>query len=161
VPIFREFYTVHFTAAGNILAQMIQAVLLQSAGDIAAEKVLLTLYVIVLPFSFRALLSSATRDTGAFPLMAFVLLPNFFFYMGFWHFCLSIPAAFLALSWFRQHRSRPAPVAVFVLALLSLLTYAAHLTSWAMLAVAISIEIAVELVRAGNARELAVTIRRT
>src|SRR5215471_18114297 len=69
VPIFREFYTVHFTAAGNILAQMIQAVLLQSAGDIAAEKVLLTLYVIVLPFSFRALLSSATRDTGAFPLM--------------------------------------------------------------------------------------------
>jgi hypothetical protein len=154
IPVFRDFYTIHLSAAGNILAQALQWVLLKVADDFAAEKVLLTLYAILLPLSFRTLLGTVNAKTSPFMLIGLVIFPNFFLFMGFWNFCLSIPLALFTLSWFRTRRCRSKPTAVVGLAVLSFLTYSAHLLSWAVLAAMISIEIGIELFRAMSAHEL-------
>lgn len=146
IPAFRDFYTIHVSAAGNVLAQALQSILLRTAGELAAEKVLLTLYVVLLPLSFRALLATVTPKASPLLLMAFVILPNFFLYMGFWNFCLSIPLAFLTLVWFRRRRNLSDPLTLLLLCVLSLLTYSAHLLSWALVAIVVSLELGVDLI---------------
>ena len=51
VAIFRDFYTIHISAAGNVLAQLLQWILLKTAGELASERVLLTIYAVMLPLS--------------------------------------------------------------------------------------------------------------
>ena len=150
VPVYREFYSIHVSPAGNLLAQLLQSGLLKIAGEFAAEKLLLTLYVVLLPLSFRVLLATATAELSPFVLCGLVFLPNFFFYMGFWNFCLSIPLLLFALTYFRRRRRHWTPAAVIAFALLSFLTYSAHLLSWALLSMLIGLDLLVGVVREWN-----------
>jgi hypothetical protein len=159
VAIFRDFYTIHISPAGNVLAQLLQWVLLKTAGEFASERVLLTIYAVLLPLSFRALLESVTGRISPFILIGPLILPNFFFTMGFWNFCLSIPILFLTLAWLWKWRNRWRPASVLALGILSFLTYSAHMLSWAVLAIAVCLQGGIELFRARKTAEWSATLR--
>ena len=143
VPAYREFYSISVSPAGNFLAQLLQSGLLKIAGEVAAEKLLLTFYIVLLPLSFRYLLATVTAELGPFVLCGLVFLPNFFFYMGFWNFCLSIPLLLFALAHFRRKRCHWTWGSVIAFGVLSFLTYSAHPLSWAVLSMLIGLDVLV------------------
>jgi hypothetical protein len=136
--IYREYYRLTpFRPAGNMLTQFVLAGLLKLTGVILAEKLLLTGYVILLPVSFRYLLCVLTRRTD-FSLFAFVLVPNYFLYMGLWNFCYSIGFLLLTLGFYFEHVQGWTPRSIAVLGVGGLVVYLTHAVSWVICLIAIA-----------------------
>jgi hypothetical protein len=154
VPVYREFYTVHLSLGGNFLAQLLLWGLLKAAGEFAAEKILLTIYCMLLPAAFWCLLSAISKQGRALAIFGFLLAPNYFLYMGFWNFCLSIPLALLGIACYFRYQGRWRVGSTLCLAVLALLTYTAHLLSWAVLALVVILDTAVDGAAAWRARRL-------
>jgi len=133
-PIYRAYYEIHFSIAGNLLTQALSAGLYQLAGPLVAERLLLTSYVILLPLSVWYALRPLTRHGFAFSLFAFLFLPNYFLHLGFWNFCLSIPLLFFTLGYWLRHRDRWTFGCVAIFAGLGFAIYLAHLLTWVLFA---------------------------
>ena len=96
----------------------------------AAEKVLLSAYVILLPLSARYALRPRAR------FLAFLSFPftyNFLLNMGFYNFCFSLPAFLFSVGWWLRRRGRLGIAGTAVLALLVLWTYFCHPVTLAVL----------------------------
>jgi hypothetical protein len=157
VPAYRDFYTIHLTAAGNVLSQILLSGLLKAFGAPIGEKILLTIYALLLPASFWWLLtafSDARETRRAFALFGLVLLPNFFLYMGFWNFCLSVALLLLTLGLYWRQRRHWAAASLIGLATLAFLVYSAHLISWVVLAVVVGLSTIVDFAGAWREQEL-------
>ena len=132
--IYQDYYHRRLTLAGHILTEALMITLLKVVAPRIAEKLILTLYVVLLPLSLRYFLAGFTRYANQFCLFGFLFVPNFFLYMGFFNFYASISLMLFGLGYCLRHRQQWHiwPAAGF--ATLSILTYAAHLLSWAILA---------------------------
>lgn len=146
-PLYRQYYEVHLTAAGNLLFQLILAGLLNAVPVALAEKIILTSYMILFPLAFLALLEAVSPAARPFSLFAFIFAPSIFFQMGFWNFMFSIPLALLALRYYLRGRNRPTPLWLVVLALWGLTVYEVHMGSWLVFAIALGIFTAVEVIQ--------------
>ncbi|HKV06503.1 MAG TPA: hypothetical protein VJ725_00095 [Thermoanaerobaculia bacterium] len=102
-----------------------------------AEKVLLSLYVILLPVSARFALRAVDPRGSPLAFLAFPFVYNHLFHLGFYNFCFSLAVFFFTVGfwWKRQDRWGPGPVAG--LALLLLWAYFCHPVSLGMTLVAI------------------------
>lgn len=144
-PVYRQFYDVHLTPAGNLLFQLILAGLVNVAPVALAEKIILTGYMILFPLAFLGLLEAVSPAARPFSLFAFIFAPSIFFQMGFWNFMFSIPLALLALRYYLRGRARPTPLWLVLLALWGLAIYEVHMGSWIVFAMALGIFTAVDV----------------
>jgi hypothetical protein len=133
-PIYQKYYHCRLTPAGHILTEVLMILLLKAVAPLLAEKLILTLYVVLLPLSLRYFLAGFTRYANQFCLFGFLFVPNFFLYMGFFNFYASISLMLFGLGYCLRHRQQWHIRSAAGFAALSALTYAAHLLSWAILA---------------------------
>jgi putative flippase GtrA len=143
-PLLQHWYLANWGAQPNWLTQALLAPLLAVTSPVAAEKVVLTGYTILLPLSFRAVLPRGARGWWA-ALAVFPFVHAFPFHMGFWNFCYGLALAFLVVGFWLRGRGRLAGWRFPVLGLLSVLLYLAHSVAFAGALVAVG---AVLLVRA-------------
>lgn len=135
--VLREYYDVNETSLTN---WFVFALLSHGLGFLplpVAEKVLLSGYVLLLPLSVRYAVRAIRPDNGFLAVLAFPFTYNYLLQMGFFNFCWSLAALFLAFGWWwrRQERFGPARTAVFTL--LVLWVYFCHPVSLVMLLAAV------------------------
>jgi hypothetical protein len=102
-----------------------------------AEKVLLTLYAILLPLSVRYALRGVSRQAGFLAILSFPFLYNYTLHMGFFNFNFSLPAFFFTVGYWLRHGERMTPLRTAALALLILWVYFCHPVTLVMTAAAL------------------------
>src|SRR5215472_7918097 len=137
--LYRQYYVIHpFPLAGNMRTHFVLAWFLNSMTPLVAEKLLLSLYVVLFFLSFRYLLFSVTPHADQFALFAAVLAPNCFLYFGFWNFCFGV--CLLALTTgFVLRRQHWKPAALLLLMLASFAIYLTHVVPWGIFVAGVAI----------------------
>jgi putative flippase GtrA len=129
-PFLRAWYLPNLGAQPNWLTQALLAGLLRFASPLAAEKLVLTGYVVLLPLAFRAALPAGARGWWA-ALGVFPFVHSYPFHMGFWNFLYGLAIAFLAVAVAFRWRARRSPWHLAALAGLGLLLFLAHSVAFA------------------------------
>jgi len=151
-PVYREYYVVRPTPAGNLLFQVLLAGAIRLVPAHLIEPLLLTTYLIVFALAFLSLLQAVTPQYWPFSLFAFLFAASNFFQTGFWNFMFSIPLALLALRYYVRGKARPSVVWYAVLTLWGLAIYEMHMASWMVFAIAIAIFSAADLLERPRGR---------
>jgi hypothetical protein len=122
----REYYELNREAVPNWLVFFLLGPGLRFLPVAVAEKVLLSLYILLLPLSVRFALRSVDRRAAWLSLLIFPFLFNFMFNMGFFNFCFSLPAFFFAVGFYLRRPEEMGLARTGGLALLVLLVYFCH-----------------------------------
>jgi hypothetical protein len=144
-PVYRQYYELHFTPAGNLLFQFALAGMIQVLSPVAIEKLLLTAYIVLFALAFLWLIEIVNPRARWFALFGLIFIPNGFFQVGFWNFIFSIPLALLALRYFLRGRAGATPLWLGLLTVWGLAVYEMHMASWMVLALAIGLFCAYDL----------------
>jgi hypothetical protein len=137
--VYRQYYLLDpFPLAGNMLTHFVLAAFLTFMPPLLAEKLLLSLYVVLLFLSFRYLLGAVTPHADQFALFAGILAPNYFFYLGFWNFCFGVCLLALATG-FLLRRQHWTPGALLLLMFASFMIYLTHAVPWAVFVTGVAV----------------------
>lgn len=135
--VLREYFELNRSAAPNWFIYFVLADLLRPFPVPAAEKILLSAFVVLLPLSMRYAVRAVEPDNGFLAVLALPFTFNFLLSMGFYNFCFSLVAFLFALGWWLKHRERFGPFQAAVLAALALWVYFCHAVSLVALTAAI------------------------
>ena len=127
---FQRIYDLRLNPFPNWLSHASLAVLMKIFSPLAAEKILLSLYVIGFPLAFIYFVGAVDPAKKALGLFSFAFIYNYMFMMGFDNFVFSIPLAFWALGYFWKRRFRLTIGQAVVLNLLLLLVYFGHMITY-------------------------------
>ena len=128
--VYGEYYEINSILTPNWFLHLILAGLLAFLPPLIVEKLLLTAYFLLLPFSALYALRAIRPESGYLALLILPFIHNFLLHMGFYAFCLSLPMFFLVLGFWMRHQSDFSLRDMVVFALLSFLLYAFHITIW-------------------------------
>ena len=134
-PLLRDYFAVNPAPVPNWLSHATLAVLLRAMPPPAAEKTLLSAYVLMMAAALWCLAGAVDRRRAWLALLGLPFVWNQLLQFGFYNFCLSIPCFLLAIACWWRHRDRPGLRFAAALDALLLLCYFAHIVS-AMLALA-------------------------
>ncbi|MEM9908704.1 MAG: hypothetical protein AAF921_27205 [Cyanobacteria bacterium P01_D01_bin.44] len=140
--IFQDYYIPNLQLAPNWTTQVILTGLMFVASPIVAEKLLLSLYVILLPFAVRYALNGVRPDAFAPPFLAFLSFPlcyNLTFDMGFYNFAYSLVVFLFVIGYWLRHRSHLRLSQTGVLLLLILGLYFTHLFSFVVFGLTVGV----------------------
>ena len=129
---FREFFRPNPHFVPNWLGPHLLPVLMNWLSPMAAEKTLLTAYLILLPLAIRYALIGIRSRARVLSIAALPFVPNNFYHMGFEDFCLSLVGFFTAIGFFARRRNRFGWNHSATLAVILLATYLTHLVSVVM-----------------------------
>ncbi len=101
----QQHYLPNYGLQPNWLTQVLFAGLVQLASPRAAEKLVLTGYLVLFPLAFRFALPRTARGRWA-ALAVFPFVHGYTFHMGFWNFSYSLALFFLALGYWYRARGR-------------------------------------------------------
>ncbi|HEX6199845.1 MAG TPA: hypothetical protein VF150_06230, partial [Thermoanaerobaculia bacterium] len=121
-----SYYALNRSPEPNLLADLLLAGLLRVAGCEAGEKLLLSLFLVLLPVAFVYCVRAVRRDSAYLGVLVLPLGMSFFFHMGFHNFCLAVPLSLFTLGFWLRHRESPSRGALAVFGLLLLTTALAH-----------------------------------
>lgn len=130
--LYRQFYEISARPDPNWLSHALLAGLLAPAPPAVAEKLLLTLYLILLPLGFRYALRSLRPGAEAMTPLVFPLVYNWMFHIGFYNYVLSLAVMLFALGYWMRHEANPRPRHAAGLAALLLGLFFFHLVSLVM-----------------------------
>lgn len=130
-----RYYELNPRPEPNLLVYPLLSALARVAGWAAAEKLVLSLYLVALPLALAYALTAIRRDAAFLAILALPLGPNYLFHMGFLNFCLSVPLGLVALGYGLRLRVVERPLRYGALALLLLITSMAHAVSACAVAV--------------------------
>ena len=108
-------------------------------GPLAAEKLLLAGYVVLLPAAFAYALGALRREGRAWLVLAFPLTFNYLVHLGFYNFSYSLALFLLGLGWWLRRPGGVRGRATFALAGLLLATGVAHAVSLGALLVTLGV----------------------
>jgi hypothetical protein len=128
----RQYYRRNHESLPNWFVYFLLADVLAFVPVPLAEKILLSVYVILLPLSVRYALRGIDPGAGSLAVLAFPFLYNFPFHMGFYNFCFSLAAFFFTLGWWLRWQGRMGPWRTAVLAALALWVYFTHPVSFVL-----------------------------
>lgn len=130
---FRESYEINWYPFPNWLSHFSLAVLMFIFPPLIAEKVFLSLYVSFFPLTIHYFLNAVQRGRHALVIFSFTFIYNYLFLMGFYNFAVSVPLFFLALGYWWKHKTQMNRTRITLLNLLIVITYFAHLISYAFI----------------------------
>ncbi|HCA82335.1 MAG TPA: hypothetical protein DEP18_01005 [Flavobacteriales bacterium] len=116
----------------------------------AAEKATLFVILIAMVFSFRYLLRSFDNYNNAHSLLILPVCFGMFFYYGSYNFCFSVVFLLLSIGYLQRSISRLDPGRIFMIFILSGLTYFSHLSALPVLALISAGIIAFHALEAGK-----------
>jgi hypothetical protein len=122
-----------------MLTQFILAALLKFTGPLLAEKLLLTIYTVLLFMSFRYLLEALTPCVDYFSCFAGILAANHFVYMGFWNFSYSVCLLLFTVGYYVRQQQRWTVQSLTMLSIGGLSVYLTHALSWVVCVAAVAI----------------------
>jgi hypothetical protein len=130
-----RYYELNSRPEPNWLVYPLLEALARDTGWAAAEKLILSLYLVALPLALAFALMAIRRDAAFLAILALPLAPNYLFHMGFLNFCLSVPLGLFALGYGLRLRVIDRPLRYGALAMLLLITSMAHAVSACAVAV--------------------------
>jgi hypothetical protein len=131
-PAFREFMVPNPKLVPNWVCPHVLPILLRFCSSIVAEKLLLSVYLILFPLSVRYALGAIRPRAKLLALAALPMVPNQFYHLGFQDFCLSLAGYFFIAGYFLKHRRHFDWANVPAMAVMLLLLYITHLVSVVM-----------------------------
>lgn len=158
---YRDAFTVSWYPAPYVLADWLTAGLGRLVGIPVAGKLVLSLYLVLFPWSLIYLARGVGEGREVLGFPGFLLVYNWHYHMGFVSYALSLPAALFAVGWWWRHRRELAWRRVGVLALLVLGTYLLHVYSFGVLGFVLVVLALLEGWRAGRARGALALLGRT
>jgi hypothetical protein len=126
----REHYAVDLSPVPNMLTTLVLALLLTVLGPGAAEKVLVTGFVLLLVGGLHYALRGVDRRAGWLAVAALPLAGGRLVAYGFYNFCWGVALALVVAGWALRHRDGWSPRSAGVLGLLLLVLWGAHLLPW-------------------------------
>ena len=136
---FRDYYEINGYPFPNWLSHFSLAVLMFVFPSLIAEKIFLSLYVILFPLAIHYFLEAVQRRRYPLVILSFTFIYNYLFLMGFYNFAVSVPLFFLALGYWWKHKDEMSRTRIILLNLLIIITYFAHLISYAFILFSIAL----------------------
>ena len=136
---FRDYYEINWYPFPNWLSHFSLAVLMFVFPSLVAEKIFLSLYVILFPLAVYYFLNAVQRGRHALVILSFTFIYNYLFLMGFYNFAVSVPLFLLALGYWWKHKDELNKTRIVLLNLLIIITYFAHLISYAFILFSIAL----------------------
>ncbi|MXV75568.1 hypothetical protein F4Z99_15010 [Candidatus Poribacteria bacterium] len=136
---FRDYYEINWYPFPNWLSHFSLAVLMFIFPALIAEKIFLSLYVILFPLAIYYFLNAVQHGRHTLVILSFTFVYNYLFLMGFYNFAISVPLFFLALGYWWKHKDDLNRNRIILLNLLIVITYFAHLISYAFILFSIAL----------------------
>jgi len=130
----REYYVISRRPSPNLLYHLSLVGSLYVFPPLIAEKVLLSLYVLLFAAAFRYLVVAVAGRPGPAALLVFPFVFSFSFNLGFFGWAISLALATLGVGYYWRRRDALNVRAVIVLNALAFAIYFAHLLGWAIFA---------------------------
>jgi hypothetical protein len=128
----REYYVISRRPSPNLLYHVSLVGSLYVFPPLIAEKVLLSLYVVLFAAAFRYLVVAVSGKPGPAALLVFPFVYSFSFNLGFFGWSISLALAALGVGYYWRRRESLNVRAAVALNALALATYFAHLLGWAI-----------------------------
>lgn len=135
---FHEVYNLNLTLFPNWTNFAFFIPALYIFPPLIAEKVYVTLCVLLFPLSFYYLLNAIDKRLRIFGLLGFLYSYNYLLQMGFYNFTLSVPLCLIAIGYWWKHTADLHISHAAVLNLLLVATYFSHFASYTLLVFALS-----------------------
>jgi len=135
---YNHFYDLNDDPVPNWFSHLIMAFLMLFLPPLIAEKMLLTIYIVLFVASILYFLKSVGKEKMFFSLLAFPFIYNYLLHMGFYNFAFSFPLMFLTIGYWWKRRDRWLDWKLLVgLNLLLILLYFCHMVSQLLAIIAI------------------------
>ncbi len=102
-PIFQKYYTLNKNQLSNWAGHLILSGLTNVFPNIISEKILSSIYVIMLPVLARYAFRSMKPEASVLSFLIFPFIYNFNFHMGFYSFSYTLPLFFLLVGYWINH----------------------------------------------------------
>lgn len=129
---FRQYYAISSTPSPNLIGHVLLTGFLYVVPPVVAEKLLVSLYIVLLPLAARYALIGLRRRAAPLAFLVFPFTYSFLFAQGFYNFCLSIGVFLLVVGYWARHRRAFGARQAVVLFALAMLLYTCHLFSLMM-----------------------------
>lgn len=136
---FEEDYVLNLSPFPNWLAHVFLVLLLTVFSPIIAEKVFLSIYIIIFPISIFYFVNSIKRGKNLIGFIGFLFVYNYLFLMGFYSFAISVPLFFLVLGYWWRYKEHITVKRIVLLNLFITIIYFAHLSSHIIIMMSISL----------------------
>jgi hypothetical protein len=158
----REYYARNPRLNPNWFSHVVLAGLTRFIPPPLAEKLLVSGYVLLLPFAVRYALGAINPANRWLAVLSLPFVYNFLFQKGFYNFSYSLAVYFLLIGYWLRHHERPTLRHGAMLGLLSLVLYFCHLVSVAQAYLLIGLLIVALVARdvVKHATSLSAAIRR-
>ena len=130
--VFRKYYYISGTPSPNLAGHLILAGLMYMVPAIIAEKLVLSLYVVLLPLGMRYAARRIRPRATSIAFLAFPMTYSFLLGQGFYNFCLSLAAFLFTVGYWFGHRSQMNARRALGLFGLAMVLYVCHLFSLMM-----------------------------
>ncbi len=138
VDFYKTYYDVNLQALPNWFSHVLLVVLQFFFSPFTADKLLISLYVIMFPVCFRWAILQASGGYNSALLLIFVFVFQWVLYYGFYNFCFGIVGAFLFIAAMFRLRTEPTVYQLVYLLPLSFLIFFTHLFGWFFLCVVLA-----------------------
>ena len=136
---FRDYYEINWYPFPNWLSHFSLAMLMFVFPPLIAEKIFLSVYVILFPLAVSYFLNAVQRGRHTLVIPSFTFIYNYLFLMGFYNFAVSVPLFLLALGYWWKHKAQMNRTRIVLLNLIIVITYFAHLISYAFILFSIAL----------------------
>ena len=137
---FRDHDEINWYPFPNWLSHFSLAMLMFVFPPLIAEKIFISLYVILFPIAIAYFLNAVQRERQvSLVVLSFTFIYNYLFLMGFYNFAVSVPLFFLALGYWWKRKGEMNTRGIVLLNLLIIVTYFAHLISYAFILFSIAL----------------------
>jgi len=134
--VINTFFAFNFDFQSNLLGHFLLAFSSFFMPMYVAEKILMCIYLIGLPISFRLLINYINKENIILSYLIFPLTYSFIFFMGFYNFNLSIVFLLITIGIFYKYKKNLNNKNFLLICFLLILTYLSHLLNF-LLAVSI------------------------
>ncbi len=133
----REYFTLNERPEPNLAGHGLLAAPLFAVSPVAAEKLFLSLYVLLLPLAALYALRGIRPESGFLVVLAFPFVYSHSLHMGFYNFVLSLPMFLFVVGFWLRRRDRFGARETLGMAALMVAVYFSHLLSVVMACLAV------------------------
>jgi hypothetical protein len=140
--LFHQFFMINPEPVPNWTSHLLVSLFTLIMPSFLAEKILIIILLIGIPFAFRTLLQTISPKHTLFSFLIFPFTHSMFFFFGFFNFCMAILLFFITLNyWLRHKHEALRPRQTIMLAILVALTYFSHIVIFGTLLIAVAMHI--------------------